>query len=183
LKQSQLELKKIREFSGIPEKFIQIRQALPDRVAHNDTKITNVLFDADTGKGKSVIDLDTVMTGTLLTEFGDMVRSYTSSGGEDETEPGSFTCRKDVFEGLVSGYSEGIASIITEVEKMNLLLGAKAVIYMQAIRFMADYLNGDVYYKTTHAQHNLYRTRNQLGLLESLLKKEDQLQDILMRAF
>ena len=161
----------------------QIRLALPDRVAHNDTKITNVLFDAGTGKGKAVIDLDTVMTGTLLMDFGDMVRSYTSSGGEDEIAPGSFTCREDIFEGLVTGYSEGVSSFISEVEKMNLLLGAKAAIYIQAIRFMADYLSGDIYYKTAYSEQNLFRTRNQIGLLESLLEKEDLLQDILIRSF
>jgi hypothetical protein len=183
LKESHTELKMIRDFSWIAEKYIRIRQALPDRVAHNDTKISNVLFDADSGKGKCVIDLDTVMTGTLLTEFGDMVRSYTSSGGEDETEPGRYTCREDLFEGLVEGYSEAVSAIITDVEKMNLLLGAKAVILMQAIRFMTDYLGGDRYYKTGYPGQNLRRTRNQLGLLSSLIEKEDLFLCILDRSF
>lgn len=182
LKQVQPELKRIRELSGIAEDFLKIRMALPDRVVHNDTKITNVLFDADSGKGKCVIDLDTVMTGTLLTDFGDMVRSYTVPGSEDATSPDSWVCREDVFGGLYSGFHEAVAEVIKEVERAYLLLGAKLVIYLQAIRFLTDYLNGDVYYRTEHQQHNLDRTRNQLGQLESLLEKENLLQDILNRA-
>ena len=183
LKESQPELKKIRRLSDIPARFIKIRQALPDRVAHNDTKISNILFDVKSGKGISVIDLDTVMTGTLLTDFGDMVRSFTPSGDEDQSRPEAFNCREDVFEGIVTGYAEAVSPLITEVEKMNLLLGAKVVIYMQAMRFLTDYLKGDTYYKTSYADQNLHRTRNQLGLLESLLKKEELLQGILKRSF
>ncbi len=183
LRQSQQELKRISDLSEVARRFLQIRPALPDRVAHNDTKITNILFDQESGKGKSVIDLDTVMTGTLLTEFGDMVRSYTSSGGEDETEPGTYTCREDIFQGLVTGYSEAVSSFISDIEKVNLLLGAKAVIYMQAMRFLTDYISNDIYYKTSFPQQNLFRARNQLGLLESLIDKTGLLEDILKRSF
>ncbi len=183
LRQAQPELKKVRELSGIPTKFIKIRQALPDRVSHNDTKITNILFDAKTGRGKCVIDLDTVMTGTLLTDFGDMVRSFTASGKEDETGPGAIHCREELFRGLISGYSEGVSSFIASVEKSNLLMGAKAVIYMQAVRFLTDYLQDDTYYRTSYEEQNLHRTRNQLGLLDSLLKKETLLKGILEKAF
>ena len=174
-------MKRLRNLAGISRKFTRISSALPDRVVHNDAKISNVLFRNGTKKGICVIDLDTVMTGTLLTDFGDMVRSFTSSGEEDQVDPGSFICREDLFEGLASGYIEGVGSFINEVERSNMLLGAKAVIYMQTVRFLTDYLNGDVYYKTAHPKHNLDRTRNQLGLLESLLEKEALLQEILDR--
>jgi hypothetical protein len=183
LRNAQSELKRIRELSEISEQFTRIRTALPDRVTHNDAKITNVLFTATTGKGKGIIDLDTVMTGTLLTDFGDMVRSFTAQGREDETGPEFLDCREDYFMGLAAGFSEAVRSFITDVERLNLLLGAKAVIYMQAARFLTDYLNGDTYYKTTYPEQNLFRTRNQLGILESLIEKEQLLQGILERSF
>jgi hypothetical protein len=183
LKTAQPELKRFRELSYIPEQFIRIRSALPDRVTHNDTKITNVLFDQETFKAIGVIDLDTVMTGTLLTDFGDMVRSFTASGKEDEAGPEGTVCREDIFGGLAAGFLEAVSPFIADVEKSNLLLGAKAVIYMQAIRFLTDYLNGDTYYRTSYPEQNLFRTRNQLGLLESLLSKEDRLKGILDKSF
>ena len=183
LKEVQPELKKIKDHSDISRNYIRILKALPERVCHNDAKITNILFDDKTWKGKSVIDLDTVMSGTLLTDFGDMVRSYTTSGKEDGTGPESYNCRENLFEGLANGFSAAVAPIASDLEKSNLLLGAKLMIYMQAVRFLTDYLNGDVYYKTTHPAHNLDRTRNQLGLLESLLSKEDLLKDILKKSF
>ena len=183
LKSAQPELRRIRELSGIPERFIRIRSALPDRVAHNDAKITNVLFDPGSSRAVGVIDLDTVMTGTLLTDFGDMVRSFTASGREDADSPEAFQCREEIFEGLSAGYSGAVAGFITDVERSNLLLGAKAVIYMQAVRFLTDFLIGDTYYRTSYPQHNLHRTRNQLGLLDSLLSKEELLLGILKRYF
>jgi hypothetical protein len=183
LKSVRTELKKIRNLHTLVKRYSRIRMALPDRVAHNDTKISNVLFDQDSGKGISVIDLDTVMTGTLLTDFGDMVRSFTASGKEDQSGPESSECRDDLFRGLADGFAGSVAPFITEVEKSNLLLGARVVIYMQAMRFLTDYLNGDIYYKTSYPDQNLKRTRNQLGLLESVMKKEGLLTKILDSAF
>lgn len=180
-KKVQSELARIRGLSEIPDRFIRIRHALPDRVVHNDTKISNILFEANSGRGLCVIDLDTVMTGTLLTDFGDMVRSFTASGTEDD--PAGSECRTDLFEGLASGFCGVVSSFVNDIEKSNLLLGAKAVIYMQAIRFLADYLQGDTYYKTSYPDHNLDRARNQLGLLESLLAKEERLLGILEDCF
>jgi hypothetical protein len=179
LKQAGPELKRVRTHDDIPDKFIKLRLALPDRVVHNDTKISNVLFDAVSGKGICVIDLDTVMTGTLITDYGDMVRSFTSSGKEDETGPGSSECREDVFRGLSEGFKGAVSGFISEVETWNLLLGAKAVIYMQAVRFLTDYLAGDAYYRTSYPEQNLFRARNQLGLLDSIISKEETLQQIL----
>ncbi len=183
LKQSQPELKRIRDLQAIAEQFIRMQEALPDRVVHNDTKINNILFDQDTGKGVTVIDLDTVMTGTLLTDFGDMVRTFTVKGSEDSTEEKSYTCQTALFEGLVSGYAEVLSPVISEVEWTNLLLGGKIVIYMQAIRFLTDYINNDVYYKVDFPEQNLLRTRNQLNLLDSVLRQESDLQRIITNSF
>ncbi len=168
---------------NISDQYIRLQEALPDRVVHNDCKINNVLFDQNTGKGMTVIDLDTVMTGTLLTDFGDMVRTFTVQGSEDSTEAAAFTCQAALFEGLVSGYANGLAQVIRDVEQANLLLGAKIVIYLQAIRFLADYINNDVYYKVSFPDQNLLRTRNQLNLLDSVLEQEAEFQGIIEKSF
>lgn len=179
LKRSQPELNRIRDLQSIAEQFIKLGQALPDRVVHNDTKINNILFSQETGKGITVIDLDTVMTGTVLTDFGDMVRTFTVQGSEDSTEREAYTCRSDLFEGLVEGYAEVLSPVLDEVERSNLLLGGKVVIYMQAIRFLADFISHDVYYKVSSPDQNLMRTRNQLNLLDSILEQEEDLQRII----
>lgn len=183
LKKAQPELKRIRKLQRISEQFIRLHQALPDRVVHNDTKINNILFSQETGKGITVIDLDTVMTGTLLTDFGDMVRTFTVKGSEDSTDKASYTCHIPLFEGLVSGYAAVLSPVITEVERSNLLLGGEIVIYMQAIRFLTDYINNDVYYKVDFPEQNLLRTRNQLNLLDSVLEQEAELQRIIEQHF
>lgn len=183
LKVSQPELRRIRNLQHISDQYIKLQEALPDRVVHNDTKINNVLFARETGKGITVIDLDTVMTGKLLTDFGDMVRTFTVRGSEDSMDKAAYTCHAALFEGLVSGYAEVLAPVITEVERANLLLGGKIVIYMQAIRFLADYINNDVYYKVSYPEQNLLRARNQLNLLDSVLEQESSLQGIIDRCF
>ena len=176
---SSAEFGKVMEHQLISRDFTRMRHALPDRVTHNDTKISNVLFSNKTDRGICVIDLDTVMTGTLLTDFGDMVRTFTAQGGEDEKDTGRVRCNPDLFEGLCNGFMAGVQGYISEVEKANLLLGAKLMIYMQAIRFLTDYLNGDVYYKITYHVQNLDRAKNQLKLLESFLEQEEQFREIL----
>jgi len=183
LKQAQPELKRIRQLQSISDQYIRLQEALPDRVVHNDCKINNILFNQATGKGMTVIDLDTVMTGKMLTDFGDMVRTFTVQGSEDSTEEAAYTCQAALFEGLVSGYAEVLAPVITEVERANLLLGGKIVIYLQAIRFLADYINNDVYYKVSSPEQNLLRTRNQLNLLDSVLEQESDLQAIIEKSF
>lgn len=140
--------------------------ALPLRVAHNDTKAGNVLFDAETLKAIAVIDLDTVMPGTLLSDFGDMVRSFTPDCSEDaEQNP---VLRTDILDALTAGFLEETSSFLTETELENLRLGAKWMVAEQALRFLTDWLAGDVYFKINGPMHNLVRSRNQLVLLEQL---------------
>ncbi len=183
LKQASGELGVILRHRMISRDYIRIQYALPERVTHNDTRISNILFNRETGKGLSITDLDTVMTGTLLTDFGDMVRTFTAEGGEEEKKPERIRCNPDLFRGVFDGFMTGAGGIIAEVEKANLLKGAKLMAYMQAVRFLTDFLNGDVYYKVTYPDQNLDRTKNQLKLLDSLLEQENRFQGIIDNNF
>ena len=114
-----------------------------------------------------MIDLDTVMPGTLLYDYGDMIRSYTNNRAEDDPEAQDIF-RADVYEAVTEGFLFYLQDKLTDVEKANLPYSARVVIFMQAIRFLTDYLNGDVYYKITYGQQNLHRAINQLNLLRAL---------------
>lgn len=142
--------------------------ALPLRVTHNDTKAGNVLFDIHTRKALAVIDLDTVMPGTILSDFGDMVRTFAPDRREDD--PSSVALRPDVLEALERGFLEQTGDFLAPAEKENLLTGAAWITGEQALRFLTDWLAGDVYYKIRYPEHNLVRTRNQLALLKELMK-------------
>ncbi len=149
-----------------------IFEGLPVRVTHNDTKITNVLFDAVTKQALCVIDYDTIMPSNILCDFGDMVRSYTNSAAEDETDLSKVSFRIEYFKELAKGYLEELKDELNPMEIMNLVFGAEMTIYEQAIRFLTDYLNGDEYYRIKYPEHNLVRARNQLALLNSLTENE-----------
>jgi hypothetical protein len=165
---------------SLASEFLSVYPDLPVRVTHNDTKINNVLFDAITGKGLCVIDLDTVMPGTILSDFGDMVRTFTSPSEEDEKDLSKVYFRMEIFNALAEGFLEETADILSPAEKNNLLLGGKLMIYMQAIRFLTDFLEGDIYYHTDYPEHNLVRARNQLKLLESFMEHEREAKKKLM---
>jgi thiamine kinase-like enzyme len=139
---------------------------LPLRTTHNDTKITNILFDTNTHEPLAVIDLDTVQAGTVLSEFGDIVRTFCNTATEDEADTTKIAFRKDYFDALKIGFLAQTAGILTDVEVENLLFGAKLTIYVQAIRFLSDYLKADIYYKVKYDTHNLVRAVNQLTLLD-----------------
>ncbi len=140
--------------------------ALPLRVAHNDTKAGNVLFDTDTRKAVAVIDLDTVMPGTPLSDFGDMVRTFVPDKTEDD--PASVRLRTDVLDALYEGFLSETADFLTNSEKEHLLLGGAWITGEQALRFLTDWLAGDVYYKLKYPEHNLVRARNQILVFEQL---------------
>ncbi len=141
---------------------------LPQRAIHHDTKINNLLFDAQTLKAACVIDLDTVMPGVILSDFGDMMRTFTSAADEDEADVSKVEMRMPVFEALSEGFLSEIGGLLTLAERANLTEGGRWLTLMQAVRFLADYLEGDVYYKTKYPAHNLVRTRNQLALFRSM---------------
>ncbi len=175
------EIRKIRALEEIADIYLKVEKDLPERIVHNDTKINNVLFLSKTGKGICVIDLDTVMPGSLLFDFGDMVRSFTNAANEDEKDLSAVYCRIDIFEELVKGFIPEVVEIITKTEKENLIQGCKLMIYMQAVRFLTDYLECDIYYKISYEEHNLIRARNQLKLLETILSKERLMNEIIHR--
>ena len=141
---------------------------LPLRVIHHDTKINNVLFDAATMRAVCVIDLDTVMPGIVLSDFGDMMRTFTSPTDEDETDLSKVEMRLPVYEAIQAGFLEEMGTLLTHVERESLAEGGRWLTLMQVVRFLADYLEGDVYYKTHYPEHNLVRTRNQLALFRSM---------------
>ncbi|NOX17451.1 MAG: aminoglycoside phosphotransferase family protein [Chlorobi bacterium] len=164
----------------LPSKIKKLLEdkTIPLRLTHNDTKINNVLFDEDTNQAVCVIDLDTVMSGTALFDFGDMVRTSTCAAAEDETDLSIVFMNIKIFEALVKGYLEELNGVLTNDEIENLVYGAELIIYEQAIRFLTDYLEGDVYYKTDYQEHNLDRTKNQFALLKSVQKQKTEMERI-----
>lgn len=139
---------------------------LPLRVAHNDTKADNILFEDGGVKALAVIDLDTVMPGTWLSDFGDMVRTFVPDVREDS--PLAPNLNFEILEALKAGYLEETADFMTASEKENLIAGAAWMAGEQAMRFLSDWLAGDVYYKVNSPEHNLIRARNQLELYRRL---------------
>lgn len=162
------EIEAIFKAKPVFEKISQLKNSglLPLRVSHNDTKSGNVLFDKTTRKPLAVIDLDTVMPGTLLSDFGDMLRTFAPSCGEDATE--APTLRQELTEALLTGYLEETQGFLTETERKHLMLGAAWMTGEQALRFLTDFLEGDVYYKISSPEQNLARARNQLALLKTM---------------
>lgn len=156
-------------------------QIIPLRVTHNDTKLNNVLFETEQIKAICVVDLDTVMPGSVLFDYGDMVRTFASPVEEDETDTSKVIFRVEIFEALTQGYLSDLKGKLNEGEKAHLLFGAKVMLLMIGVRFLTDYLEGDHYFKTSRDGHNLERSRNQFALLQQLEEKEDLLQDIIRK--
>ena len=152
---------------------------LPIRVVHNDTKINNLLLDAKTLKAKCIVDLDTLMPGKLMDDFGDLVRTSVSPVDENESDICKVTIRLDIFRNLTIGFLHHLKDKIEPVEIESLLLGAMLITYEQAIRFLGDYLAGDKYYKTDYSNHNLVRAKNQIALVQALLREEETLNKII----
>ncbi|HEY9002977.1 MAG TPA: aminoglycoside phosphotransferase family protein [Mucilaginibacter sp.] len=148
---------------------------LPVRVIHHDAKINNVLFDSE-WNGICLIDLDTVMPGYFISDVGDMLRTYLSPANEDEKELSKIVVDGQCFDAIYNGYLSEMGAELTAFEKDHFIYAGKFMIYMQALRFLSDYLNGDVYYHTTYAGQNLNRTNNQLTLLNQLIKLEEKIQ-------
>lgn len=160
----------INSHLDLPEKWIELQNnnALPKRIIHADPKISNILFDKN-GNAISVIDLDTVMTSTLLYDFGDMIRSYCNLTDEDDASlENNFS--GEIYDSVKKGFLFHLENLLSETEKEHLDYAPKVVIYIQAIRFLTDYLNGNIYYSVKYENHNLDRTRNQINLLKNLIK-------------
>jgi hypothetical protein len=148
---------------------------IPERTTHNDTKFNNIMLDTATGEALCVIDLDTVMPGLALYDFGDMVRTATSPAVEDERDLSKVEMRMSMYEGLVRGYLSTAGEFLLPAEKANLALSGKLITFEQGVRFLADHLAGDGYYKIHREGHNLDRCRTQLKLVESIERQEEEM--------
>jgi Ser/Thr protein kinase RdoA (MazF antagonist) len=151
----------------------------PLRVTHNDTKLNNIVMDPETGEGKCVMDLDTVMPGSVLADFGDAVRFGASSAEEDEKDEEKVFLRLDMFESFVKGFTEGLEGSLTEAELRALPMGVLVITLEQSIRFLEDYLRGDVYFRTHYQGNNLDRARNQMKLVSDMESKMDEMNKII----
>ncbi|MDC0304908.1 aminoglycoside phosphotransferase family protein [bacterium] len=171
------ELDFVRSNEGILSKLIDLSKSgvLPQRITHNDTKINNVMIDSATDKAICVIDLDTVMPGLALYDFGDMVRTAVSPAAEDEKDLTKVVVRMPIFEALVEGYLDG-CNCLRDAEIDNLAFSGKLIALETGIRFLTDYLLGDVYFKISCEGQNLDRARTQFQLVQQLEANEREMQ-------
>ncbi|MCE9610128.1 MAG: aminoglycoside phosphotransferase family protein [Chthoniobacter sp.] len=152
------------------------KKRIPERVTHNDTKFNNVMLDVASGEAMCVVDLDTVMPGSPLYDFGDMVRTTTSPTLEDELDLAKVRMTMPMFKGLARGYLEAAGGFLTKNERALIAFSGRLITYTIGLRFLTDYLQGDTYFRVHRAQHNLDRTRTQFRLVESIAKQEEAMQ-------
>lgn len=145
---------------------------LPKRVCHCDTKVNNMLFDKE-GNVLCIIDLDTVMSSFVFSDYGDFLRTAANTGAEDDPNIDNIDFNMEIFKAFTKGYLEGTKDFLLPVEKENLPYAAMLFPYMQTVRFLADYINGDTYYKIKYPEHNLVRTKAQWRLFEKAEEKEE----------
>lgn len=151
---------------------------IPERVTHNDTKLNNVMIDDKTGEGICVIDLDTMMPGSALYDFGDSVRIGASTAAEDEKDLSKVGISLDMFDRLAHGYLDAARDFLNEAEIENLAFSCKLMTFECGVRFLADYLSGDVYFKIHREEHNLDRCRTQFKMVADMEEKMDQMNAI-----
>ncbi len=155
---------------------------MPLRVTHNDTKLNNVLIDNDSHEAVCVIDLDTMMPGLALYDFGDLVRSSTNPVAEDEKDLRKVKMQIDCFDALVKGYLSSAREFLVPAELESMALSALVLTFECGIRFLADHLDGDVYFKTAHEQHNLERCRAQFALARSMVEQMEAMEERVLQA-
>lgn len=148
---------------------------LRKRVCHCDTKVNNMLFDAESDDVLCVIDLDTVMESTVFSDYGDFLRTGACTAAEDEPDTEKVGVDMEIFKAFTRGYLEGTKEFLTDTEREMLPHAAALFPYMQAVRFLADYINGDTYFKTAYEKHNLVRARAQMKMLESVEGKMEEM--------
>lgn len=161
-------IQKIKNSRDVLKRFDLLNTELPIRVVHFDPKINNFLFDKKTNNAKAIIDLDTLMPGTALSDIGDMIRSFSNYLGEESKNIDYVKADFEVIQNIIDGFLSSCKNVLTNKEKDNLLFSGKAITLLQCIRFLTDYLNNDNYYKITYSEQNLIRAKNQWALYYSL---------------
>ncbi len=158
---------------------LQKEGKIPERITHNDTKINNVMLDDESGEGICVIDLDTIMPGLSLYDFGDLVRTSTSPAAEDEKDLSKVQARMEYFEALARGFLDGAEGCLTPAEIENMPFSGMLITFEIGVRFLTDYLMGDKYFKVHREGHNLDRCRTQFKLVQSLMEQEETMNKIM----
>jgi thiamine kinase-like enzyme len=171
-------LAQMSEFDSIVSEYDTIfkQNLLPLRIFHHDAKIGNILFSKTTGKPMGIIDFDTLMPGTVISDIGDMLRTLTSSASEDETDISRIDFREDFVAAILQAYRKAMADVLTAEESSKLYFAGLVLVYMQAIRFLADFLNNDIYYQIRYPGHNLMRAKNQFQLLHLMMDKRSEIE-------
>ena len=179
----QPEIRFVLEREAFAHTLVDLQAAgkLPLRVTHNDTKLNNIMIDDVSGKGICVIDLDTVMPGLSVNDFGDSIRFGASTAAEDEQDLSKVSCDLHLFEVYTKGFIEGCAGALTETELAMLPVGARMMTFECGMRFLTDYLEGDHYFKIHRENHNLDRCRTQFRLVADMEEKEKEMQKIVAK--
>ena len=173
------------KYRGSKDKIVNLlkKGTIPVRVTHNDTKVNNVMMHKNTGNYLTVIDLDTVMSGSALYDYGDGVRSTCSTSAEDEENLNKVELNFELFKEYTKGYLSEMADYLTEDEVCNMGESIRVITFELALRFLNDYINGDTYFKTTYDKHNLVRARNQLKLLSDIDKKMPEINKFILETY
>ncbi|MBS1976122.1 MAG: aminoglycoside phosphotransferase family protein [Bacteroidetes bacterium] len=163
-------IESVKQFGYLVSQYQELVDSgeLRRRITHNDTKINNVLLDEKTREARCVIDLDTLMPGYFIYDFGDMVRTFVSPVDENEKDINRISFRENIYRALHEGYLDQMGMVMSAAELKAIPFAGKMMTYIMSLRFLADFLNGDVYYHTAYIGHNLVRARNQLRYLEIL---------------
>jgi Ser/Thr protein kinase RdoA (MazF antagonist) len=154
---------------------------IPLRVTHNDTKLNNVLIDLDAMVASTVIDLDTVMPGSIVYDFGDSIRSGATTGAEDEKDLSKVNFSLELFEAYAEGFISEVGERLTETEKEELAFGAILMTFECGMRFLTDHINGDTYFRIHREGHNLDRARTQIKLVQDMEKSLDKMKAIVRK--
>jgi hypothetical protein len=180
ISETETEIRFLKEREALSHRLLDPleRGELPLRVTHNDTKLNNILFDKETGKAICVIDLDTVMPGLAAYDFGDSIRFGAATAAEDEPDLDKVHFDFKLYEVYTKGFLKGCKGILTEKEREMLPYGALVITFEQALRFLKDYLDGDIYYKTERPDQNLDRTRTQIRLLMEMEQNFDKMREV-----
>ena len=172
----------LKDFTPVITSLIE-QKLIPIKVTHNDTKLNNIMFDCETKEGLCLVDLDTVMPGTILYDFGDAIRSGCNRADEDEKNLEKVRFSVDLFKAFSEGYLSSVANSITECEVNHLVDSAILMTFECGMRFLTDYLDGDHYFKTKYDNHNLVRCRTQFHLVKQMIEQKDVLEEIVQEAY